>query len=67
MTKYIELYGLNLLIEFDYQPYEDGDLETPSVAEEIEDVSYVIHKGEDIIDLLSEDMIESIKVAILEQ
>ena len=64
MTTYIELNGINLLIEFYYQPCEAGDLETPPVAEDVE-IEAIYVGSEEITDLL-EDRVDEIENLIFE-
>lgn len=64
MTTDVKLNGINLMVEYYYQPYEAGDLETPPVAEEVE-IEAIYVGSEEISDLL-EDRYEEIENLIFE-
>lgn len=59
MTTDVNINGVKLMVEFYYQPYEAGDLETPPVAEQVE--IEAIYVGSEEISELLEDRHEEIE------
>jgi len=58
---YIEYNGIELYIKYDWVDGYPATLETPEEHPDVEYVNEVIHNGEDIIDMLSDEIIEEIR------
>jgi hypothetical protein len=57
--------GLTVLVDYDYQPAERGDQETPPVNESVE-INAVCVDDIDIFDVLSQITIETIELKIFD-
>lgn len=58
---YIQYKGIELYINYDWVDGYPETLESPEEHSDVEYVNEVIHNGEDIIDMLSEEIIEEIR------
>ena len=60
---YIDFNGIELYIDYDWVDGYPATLETPEEFSEVENINKVIHNGEDIIDMLSDETVEEIREA----
>ncbi len=58
---YIDYNGIELFINYDWADGYPETLETPEEFSDVENINKVIHNGEDIIDMLSDEIVEEIK------
>jgi hypothetical protein len=64
-TKRLDYYGISLDCEYDWDYYTPSTYDHPAEGG-FEGITKVIHQGEDIMDLLSEAIIEDLELKINE-
>lgn len=65
-TATIEINDIELEIEFDFEPAQDGGRTDPSWEAHISGINTVTHKGNDITGLMNDELYEDIEKTLME-